>query len=304
MPDLSVIIPARNEPNLQRTIDDLFAKAEGGIEVIPVLDGYWPDPPLKDNPNLSVLHKSVAEGMRPAINDGVRMAKGKYIMKCDAHCLFAPGFDTALKGDCDGDWLCIPTRQSVDPETWEMKGRHFNYHFLTFPYVESMYGLGMHAKTLDWRENKDWNKENEAHEIQDLMTFQGSCWFCEKKNFERLGDLDHEHYYFYQEAQELAFRQWLTGGRVIINKKTWYGHMHKGAGMGRGFYLSLQRKRLSELYAVEFWMNEKYGPYPGQIQSFTWFIDKFWPIQTWPKDWQDEKHKVSFYGRKVVPLHS
>ena len=42
MSKLSVIVPARNELFLNKTVDDLFAKAHGDVEVIAVLDGYWP----------------------------------------------------------------------------------------------------------------------------------------------------------------------------------------------------------------------------------------------------------------------
>ena len=41
---LSVIIPSRNEVFLQQTIDDVLRNAVGEIEVIAVLDGYWPEP--------------------------------------------------------------------------------------------------------------------------------------------------------------------------------------------------------------------------------------------------------------------
>ena len=37
---LSIIIPARNEVYLNRTIKDLQDKATGDIEIIVVLDGY------------------------------------------------------------------------------------------------------------------------------------------------------------------------------------------------------------------------------------------------------------------------
>ena len=48
---LSVIIPARNEIYLQKTIDSVLSAAKGEIEVIAILDGYWPDPPVSDSPS-------------------------------------------------------------------------------------------------------------------------------------------------------------------------------------------------------------------------------------------------------------
>jgi glycosyltransferase involved in cell wall biosynthesis len=40
MPDLSILIPARNEMFLERTVLDLLANMEGHTEIIVVLDGH------------------------------------------------------------------------------------------------------------------------------------------------------------------------------------------------------------------------------------------------------------------------
>ena len=44
--DLSVLIAARNEEFLNRTVEDVLAKKRGNTEVIVVCDGNWPIPPL------------------------------------------------------------------------------------------------------------------------------------------------------------------------------------------------------------------------------------------------------------------
>lgn len=59
---LSVIIPSRNCKHVSKTVDDIFANATGEIEVIALLDGYWPNPPIKDHPKLTIVHKSVEIG--------------------------------------------------------------------------------------------------------------------------------------------------------------------------------------------------------------------------------------------------
>src|SRR3989304_5908899 len=120
MSKLSVIIPSRNEQYLQRTIDDVFSKAIGEVEVIAILDGYLPNPPLKDHPNLVQIHRDPSQGLRPAVNSGAAVATGKFILKTDAHCRFEHGFDEVLKKDCDFDWLVIPRRVCLDAEKWEV----------------------------------------------------------------------------------------------------------------------------------------------------------------------------------------
>jgi len=61
MSKTSVVIPSRNEPYLSNTVNDLLTKAKEDIEVIVVLDGYWPDPILQDDKRLIFIHRSEAQ---------------------------------------------------------------------------------------------------------------------------------------------------------------------------------------------------------------------------------------------------
>src|SRR5687768_15915071 len=109
---LSVLIPSRNERFLIPTVDDIFSKAAGEIEIIVTLDGYWPegwaDVVGRYDGKLKTIHRGEARGMRDGINSAAAIAKGKYLMKSDAHCMFAEGFDEILKADCDEDWVVVP----------------------------------------------------------------------------------------------------------------------------------------------------------------------------------------------------
>ena len=73
---VSVVIPSRNEPYLQKTIDEIFLKSRGpATDVIVVLDGYWPDPPLKDDDRLHIIHRGESRGLRNAVTSAVEMSK-------------------------------------------------------------------------------------------------------------------------------------------------------------------------------------------------------------------------------------
>ena len=118
---VSVVIHSRNERFLQKTILDLLAKAAGDIEVIATLDGYWPPhEEIVNDPRVYYIHFSEAKGMRNAINSAIAIANGEFVMKCDAHCMFAKGFDEVLKADLDKDWVAVPTRLRLEPEKWEL----------------------------------------------------------------------------------------------------------------------------------------------------------------------------------------
>ena len=166
---VSVIIPAFKERYLQNTIDDILKNAAGDIEVIVCLDGYWPKPPLKNDERVKIIHHGESKGMRAAINSAAKMANGKYLLKCDAHCAFAEGFDEALKKECAYDWLVVPVRYSLDSRKWQRK-EHKKYEF---EYISS--------DDLKGKRWPSYAKRVEGQTLPDLMTFQGSCWFMHTK---------------------------------------------------------------------------------------------------------------------------
>jgi len=44
MAELTIVIPARNEMFLARTIEDLLANIRGDTEILAICDGSWPNP--------------------------------------------------------------------------------------------------------------------------------------------------------------------------------------------------------------------------------------------------------------------
>lgn len=297
MAKVSIIIPSRNEQFLQKTVETIFAKATGDIEVIVNLDGYWPDPPLPNHPNLHIIHRSKARGMRAGINACATIAKGKFLMKVDAHCAFAEGFDEVLAADCDDNWVVIPRRYSLDPDTWEprLNRTPIDYEFLSYPYWKEDH-FGIHG--TQWRQRTKERLNNPEYLIDDNMAFQGSCWFTTREHFwKRIGGLQEEGYgTFIGEPQEIGNKTWLGGGRLVTNKGTWYAHLHKGKRFGRGYSVSRSGLRDGNIYSVNYWMN---NAWPDRIHNIEWLVEKFWPVPSWPEDrslWKlrDEDRLIEF----------
>ena len=96
--DLSILIPARNEMFLARTIEDILNNIEGNTEIIAVMDGYWTDPPIPQHERVTVIYNPESIGQRAATNQAAKLSKAKYLMKCDAHCAFDKGFDVKMIG--------------------------------------------------------------------------------------------------------------------------------------------------------------------------------------------------------------
>ena len=159
------------------------------IEIIVVLDGYWPES-LTGGDNLRIIHKGQAEGMRPIVNAAARVAKGKYLLKCDAHCCFAPGFDKVLIAAAKDDTLLVPLRYDLDPDTWTKREPAVNQMYISTP------EKGFKGKV--------WDRQIEG-DVVDLMTFQGSCWFMHRERFVYFGGLDEVIYgSMGREAQEVS----------------------------------------------------------------------------------------------------
>ncbi len=293
MDSVTVIIPSRNEIFLQKTIQDIIAKAKGDIEVIAILDGYWPveekrqfwsTPAIIDDPRVRYLHFSNPRGMRNAINSAAAVAKGKYLMKCDAHCMFAEGFDQILSANCEDNWIAIPRRKRLDAELWaiqDVKKPDIDYHFLDCP-ITNLAGYQMHG--VNWPQ-RSLARAKPEYDIDDTMTFQGSSWFMSANHFKnRLHWMSEEGYgSFCQEPQEIGNKTWLSGGRIVVNKKTWYAHLHKGAKFGRGYFQNVNDLYTGHTWGAHHWMrNEE----PDMTYKFEWLVDKFWPVPTWPDDWK------------------
>ena len=284
MAKVSVILPSREERFLAPTVKGLLARAAGDVEVIVNLDGYWSIPPLPEDERLILVHRGRARGMRAGINAAADVATGEFLMKLDAHCLVDEGYDEKLQADCKEDNLIVvPRRYALDADSWtRRRGRQpVDYQYLSYPDNQGdRGGPGLHGRTWDAR-NRDKNLKGVL--IDDLMTAQGSCWFMHRDYYHWLELEDVENYgTFGSEFQEIGFKCWLSGGRIVRNKKTWYAHLHKGHKYGRGWPLG--RSDADKAVAkANTWLHDKSG-WAKRTLPFESMIRRFWPVPGWPED--------------------
>jgi len=283
MIDLSVVIPNRNSPFTTKTIEDILRNAGCSVEVIVHVDEKWPEPLVYDE-QVHYIHPSSPIGLRQAINTGVAMAKGKYILKTDDHCAFGKDFGKILiENHQEDNWVQIPRRYALDAENWKIEERTDNkypidYMYLDFPRKGKEHDDGMHG--VPW-------KRDRKEEMDDTPSMQGSCYFMTKHYFDTFLHGFHEEGYgqFAQESQELGFKTWLGGGAVKVNKKTWYAHLHKGNRYGRFYHFPGGTVEASS-WSAEHWLNNRE---PNMIHKFEWLIDEKFPdMPSWPKDWKEQ----------------
>ena len=285
MAKTSIIIPSRTEKFLSQTVRDIFLHATGDVEVIAVLDGYWPDPPLEDRKNLTLIHRGQAKGMRSGINSAAAVAKGEWLMKCDAHCLFAEGFDEVMKADCADNWIMIPRRMSLNAETWTAHKEPIDAMQYFYPYLHPD-DLGLHGRP--WMER---SRERKEVLVDEDATFQGSVWFMSAEHFnKRIGGMSEVGYLsFMGEPQEIGFKTQLGpwDGKIMRNKKTYYAHLHKGKTYGRMYSMSQSERVKGNAYSFDFWWNDRWTE---RVHDLEWLIEKFWPIPGWEADWRKHYH--------------
>lgn len=220
---LSVIIPSYKDPLLGKTIKDLLAKSgleENELEIIAVLDGYWPSPEsIVNDKRVNYIHLGANRGMRGAINAGVIVSKGEYLMRVDEHQIFAQDYDKTILETIEDNWIVTPRRFFLDTVKWETMDK---------PPVDYMVlrigGTGSGRKFSGVEKPGD-----DLQMIQESQAMQGSCWFMKRSWWDKvIGELQTEGYGpLYQDSHEMVFKTWKAGGKLMVNKNTWHSHKHR-----------------------------------------------------------------------------
>lgn len=217
---LSIVIPSYKDPLLQRTIDSLLENAIGEIEIIAVLDGYWPSTQIKSDERVRVLHLGKNRGMRGAINAGIAISRGEHLMRTDEHCAFGKGYDRILTETCEDNWIVTPRRYFLNPVKWEV---------MNIPSVDYMklkiVNVGNNVRKFSGVDAPGNNNEP----IQESMAMQGSCWVMKRSWWDKIiGKLQNDGYGpHYQDSHEMVFKTWQAGGKLMVNKNTWHAHKHR-----------------------------------------------------------------------------
>ncbi len=307
MSKVSIIIPSCNEIAivggenvLQKTVKDIYEKATGDFEVLVGFNGP-PYLPFPDYPNLRTVNLSENVGVKTMVNILAIMAKGKYIYKSDAHCMFGKGFDEILQADMQDNWVVTPRFYVLDSKEWKWQDdRHYDYFYLCCPFTDPRgfrFKAGGH-----WPERTAERENKPEYTIDETPQIHGSGWFMDRDLFLNkiggywtLDPMGHA-----QEPVHLGLKTWLGpwGGKVMVNKKTWYAHLHQDNSV-KGFHYTREQERLSYDIYANYWMSDKWEDRKHDID---WFIEKFMPMPSWPDDWLQRLNEYSReqYAKKMI----
>lgn len=315
--DLSILIPSRNEMFLAQTISNILENIEGDTEIIAVLDGAWADPPLVDHPRVHLIYHPQAIGQRAATNEAAKMSTAKYIMKVDAHCAFDQGFDVKLMADCEHDWTVIPRMYNLHAFDWkclqcskqtyqgakpaacaECQGTDFEMVIIWQPRMNRRTDFARFDHDLHFQYWGQYEKRPEAKgNIADVMCSVGAAWFMERSRFYELGMLDECHGSWGQMGVEIACKSWLSGGRQVVNKKTWFAHMFRTQpGFGFPYPISNAEQEYARQHSRQLWQGNRWD---GAVHPLSWLVDKFAPVPDWEKT---EKGIVYYTDSRLDPF--
>jgi glycosyltransferase involved in cell wall biosynthesis len=289
MPDVSVILAARGERHLPRMVDHLTQRLTGDYEIIVVQDGppYQPVTPTRR----VIVHNRPYAGLKPSVNFAASQARGRWLLKMDAHCAVSEGIDEVLAAAAVENWMVVPRFYTLDEATWAPHPAkpHNDYWNVGCPLTD--------RKGYRFAAGGYWFERTEARAhvgpLDESMTHHGSAWFTPRKFFlETLGGMQSAGYGVnYMEPADLGFRTWMLGGAVMVHKGCWYAHLHQDH-RARGYGIDWPEVKRSYLWTANHWMRRA---------DFAQLVERFMPIPGWPTDWQDRQREYERTHPDPIP---
>jgi hypothetical protein len=284
---------------------------EGDTEIIVGLDGAWADPVITDNPKVTIIHHSQSIGQRAITNECARLAKGKYLMKVDAHCSFDQGFDVKMIELMEDDMVMVPVMKNLQAFKWVCPDGHSRKQSPSGPCKECGKPTTMGViweprrgvESTAYRFDKDmhfqyWNDfgKKQSGDLTETMSIQGSCFMCTKKMYFDLDLCSEEFHSWGQQGVEVACKAWLSGNRVVVNHTTWYAHLFRTQGGDFSFPYDNPQSKVDENREIskKLFMDNQW---PKAVHKFQWLIDKFNP-----PGWGDVSKGIVFYTDNQLNL--
>lgn len=314
MKDLSILITARNEQFLRRTVEDLLEHKRGDIEIIVGLDGKWSDPPLEQHPNVVVYYVPESIGQRAMLNKLCRLARSRYVMKLDAHCSVSEGFDLKMLAGfekCGDDCVFAPTMKNLHAFNWLCECGHTHYQDKgsVCPKCSnemkqeiiwiSKLSPNSTAYCFDPTPHFDYHgawKRKQAGDYPESMSLQGSCFMLTKDNWFKLNICDEEFGSWGSQGIEVACKFWLSGRKVLVNRTCYYSHVFRTKSQnGFGFPYPLSGSQVSHAKnaAKELFFKNKW---PLQTRPLSWLVERFSP----PKWTEEDLKEIKQYDNCIV----
>jgi hypothetical protein len=242
---------------------------------------------------------------------GVRLSKAKYIIKCDAHVAFDEGFDIKLiEGfkEVGDEVTMVPAMYNLHVFDWKCKkcgSRWYMgpppHHCMKAEHVENpdcdntrdftrriVWKPRWNRRTEFWMFDSEphfqyWNSYKKRPEAQgqivDTMSLIGACFMITRERYWRLKICDKDFGSWGSQGIEVAVKSFCSGGRLVVNKNTWYSHMFRTQkDFGFPYPQSNTQVQNAKKKARELFFT---GKFKGQTRPLSSLIEHFWPVPGW-----------------------
>ncbi len=293
--DLSVAIPSRNEEFLILTIKDLLKNKRGKTEILVGLDGWEPDEPIPDHPDVRVLRVPEPIGQRALQNRLIEMSTAKWVAKTDAHCAFDEGFDVKMLAVAEDDmtlvmvmrnlhifdWVCDFCEwrgyQGPQPETCpecHSDTSHIAKKLVWNPKTNPQSSAYRFNKNLQFKYFPELRNKLPREGLQESMSLQGSFFMCTREKYWSLKLCDETWGSWGQQGSEVAIKTWLSGGRVLCNFDTWYAHLFRTqTGFSFPYPQSGESQQRAREISRELFLHDTWDK---AVHPLSWLLEKFW----------------------------
>jgi glycosyltransferase involved in cell wall biosynthesis len=250
---VSVIMPVgknEKESSYIRTIDSLTKTAQGKIEILFLADGWCPkSDKLYSYPNLIIFPSKENLGERKTVNRGVKLAKGKYIFRVDAHCKMSEGWDENFAALCSDKTLLVSILDALDEETWEGLNHVYDSVSVTPSCIEKWWG----RRKLDVLPN-----------AFPTMSLTGCGWFCERDYFDSCLRFDEDLSKWGCIGPELSIKVEKSGGQILVAKTVNCAHLfNTSKGYSYSEVVKTQKVLLQRYHKYLYTLAQKFMPVPA-----------------------------------------
>lgn len=261
--ELSIIILTWNSQKfIQNCLESLFSATQHLKKEVIIIDNGSKDKTVdyieKTFPEIILVKNKVNRGVGPARNQGIKIAKGDFILILDA--------DTVVHNNSIDILLDIGKTYKnagiIGPKLIGSDGK-LQYSCRFFPSILSkLYRQlpnNMQNKLLKREEMRDWPHDKNK-EVDYVI---GACQLINKKLLQEIGLFDNNMFYGVEEI-DFCLRAWKRGWKVIYTPFAIITHAEQRLGI-RKFYLKLQLEHFKSL-AIYFLKN-KYLFNPPELIS-------------------------------------
>jgi hypothetical protein len=169
---------------------------------------------IEHNNTFRVIVNNRNKGVGPARNQGIRIAKGQYILILDVDTMVAPNSINKLIEYLDDNPRC----GLVGPKLTDVDG-NLQFTCRKFPTVWSKFLRRMPCKwarkLLDDEEMRHW----EHNSIRGVDYVIGACQLIRRSVIEDVGLLD-ENIFYGPEDVDICLRIWQAGYKVVYNPES------------------------------------------------------------------------------------